>query len=363
MRAMANEQNTLTVILADHGNTYTGYSSEFLEGRFEMYHPSLFIIVPDRVAALLGRKAMSALGENQRRLVTMIELHHSLMVLVNPLSGNVKLKGLFSPIAMNRTCDALELRLPNLCVCEGWDVPANNDTSRIPIAEFAMGQLNNLLENQIQNIYERSCQRLQPLWFENIRERNSKKDGSLITSMDIRVKAGDVVPQREDIFHVEVMTREMFGENSLQMTLVSFDRLTLFGKYAECADNDVDLKLCVCSQKAIQKKLMVAFSSEHWVHFGQRPVVRKLNNTNCLWLITWPFAKNTSNTYEVANLCHSQTYRVKIYVKKVSYIKFSCELPVTLIVAPGNVLFAFSVRKHISYWNTHIEVNTEVEKK
>ena len=129
MRAMANEQNTLTVILADHGNTYTRYSSELLEGRFEMFHPSLFIIVPDRVAALLGRKAMSALGENQRRLVTMIELHHSLLVLVNPLSGNVKLKGLFSPIAMNRTCDALELRLPNLCVCEGWDVPANNETS------------------------------------------------------------------------------------------------------------------------------------------------------------------------------------------------------------------------------------------
>ena len=363
MRAMANEQNTLTVILADHGNTYTGYSSEFLEGRFEMYHPSLFIIVPDRVAALLGRKAMSALGENQRRLVTMIELHHSLMVLVNPLSGNVKPKGLFTPIAMNRTCDDLELTLPNLCVCKGWDAPADNDTSRIPIAEFAMGQLNNRLENQIQNIYERSCQRLQPLWFENIRERNSKKDGTLITSMDIRVQAGDVVPQREDVFHVVVMTREMLGENSLQMTLVSFDRLTLFLTYAECADNGVDLKLCVCSRKGTHKKSIVTFLSEHMVHFGQRPVVRKLNNTNCLWLITWPFAKNTSNTYEVANLCHSQTYRVKIYVKKVSNIKFSCELPVTLTVTPGNVLFAFSVRKHISHWNTHIEVNTEVEKK
>lgn len=292
----------------------------------------------------------------------MIDLHRSLIVLVNPLSGNVKPVGLFTPIAVNRTCDDLELRLPNLCVCEGWDVPADNDSSRIPIAEFAIGQLNSRLAEQIQNVSERSCQRLQPLWFENIRERNSKVDRSLITSMDIRVKAGDVAPQREDIFHVEVMTREKFGEKSLQMTLISFDRLTLFGKYADCADNGVDLKLCVCSQTAKQKKSIGAFSSEDWVHFGQRPAVRKLHNTTCLFLIIRAFAKNKSNAYEVANLCRGQTYRVKLYVEQVTNMKFSCEVPLTLTVTPGNVLFAFSVRKHVSYWDANIKVTTEVEK-
>ena len=57
--------------------------------------------------------------------------------------------------------------------------------------------------------------------------------------MDIRVAAGDVVPQREDIFQVEVWTREIIGDKSLQMKLLSYDRLTLFGKYAACADQNV----------------------------------------------------------------------------------------------------------------------------
>ena len=361
--AMAKE-NTLTIILADHGNTYTRYTSDVLEGRFEMFHPSLFVIVPDRVAALLGEKAMSALAENQQRLVTMIDLHRSLMVLANPLSGNVKPVGLFTPIALNRTCDDLELRLPNLCVCEGWDVPADNDTSRIPIAEFAIGQLNNRLAEQSQNSKQRSCQRLQPLWFENVRERNSKTDRSLITSMDIRVKAGDVVPQKQDIFHVEVMTRQIIGQRSLEMTLVSFDRLTLFGKYAECADDGVDLKLCVCSQSAKKTEpKMAPPSTEGWTHFGQRPIITKLYNTKCLWLITWSFEKNTSNGYEVANFCYGRTYRVTIDVEDASNIKFSRELPLTLDVKPGNVQFAFSIRKHISYWDGAIKVVTKVETK
>ena len=360
--AMAKEMNTLTVVLSDHGNTYTSYASYVLEGRFEMFHPSLFIIVPNRVAALLGKEAMSALAKNQERLVTMIELHHSLMVLANPLSGNVKPVGLFTPIALNRTCDDLELKLPNMCVCEGWDVPADNDTLRIPIAEFAIGQLNNRLAGQSQNSKQRSCQRLQPLWFENVRERNSKTDRSLITSMDIRVKAGDVVPQKQDIFHVEVMTREILGEKSLGMTLVSFDRLTLFGKYAECADDGVDLKLCVCSQNAEKTQPEIAPpSTEGWAHFGQRPVIRKLYNTKCLWLIIWSFANNTWNAYEVANFCRGQTYRVTIGVEEAFNMKFSRELPLTFDVKPGNVLFTFSVRKRKS--SADIKVATKVEKK
>ena len=372
---MAQEENTFTIILADHGNTYTTYTADVLEGRFEMFHPSLFIIVPDKVASRLGKNVMSALAANQRRLVTMIELHRSLMVLAKPLIGGVKQVGLFTPMSPNRTCDNLELRTPNLCVCEGWDVPADNDSSRMPIAEFAIGQLNNRMQAQYQEELSlkantgaragkirRSCQRLLPLWFENVRERNSKTDGSLITSMDIRVAAGDVVPQREDIFHVEVWTREIKGNKSLRMKLRSYDRLTLFGKYAACADHNVELKLCVCSQNATKMRSEITPQSpEGWKRFGQRPVVKDVSNTQCLRLITWSYDDNNSKAYEVANVCQNQSYRVKVEALQASNVKFSRHLPFHLDVESAGVLFVLSVRKHISYWNSEVEIAVTVD--
>ena len=293
---VAKDENTLSIILADHGNTYTSYTTQVLEGRFEMFHPSLFVIVPDKVASLLGMEAMSALETNQKRLVTMIDLHHSLMALSVPIHG-VRSVGVFTPISKNRTCDDLELRTPNLCVCEGWDIPADNNTSYEAIAEFAIGQLNNHLQEQYEKMlstqnnsqlkpekFKRSCQRLQPLWFENVRLRNCKVDGLLITSMDIRVTAGDQVPQKEDIFHIEVKTKEMTGKNSLEMKLLTFDRLTLFGKYQACADDGVELKLCVCSRNASRTRSGLSSESpDGWKYFGQRSVLKRISNISCLF--------------------------------------------------------------------------------
>ena len=358
--SMANDENTLTIILADHGNTYTSYTSEVLEGHFDMFHPSLFVIVPDRVASLLGKNAMSALEINQKRLLTMVELHHSLMALAGPVHG-VNPVGVFTPISKKRTCDDLELRTPNLCVCEGWDSPADNDTSRVPIAEFAIGELNNRLQEQYEKLlspqenskvsvekFKRSCQRLQPLWFENVRERNSKMDGTLVTSMDIRVASGDIVSQREDIFHVEVEAKEISGLWSLYMKLLTYDRLTLFGKYKACADDGVELKLCVCSRNS--SKTRSGFASEAlkgWEYFGQRSVLKKIRNKSCLWLIIRRYS--TANAYEVANFCSHQTYQVEVDAEEPN-MKFSRQFSLTVEVKPGRVIFVFSVGKDPSSW-------------
>lgn len=352
--SVANDENTLSIILADHGNTYTLYASEFLEGRFEMFHPSLFFIVPDKVASFLGEDVMSALKVNQRRLVTMIDLHRSLMALATPLRG-VRPEGVFTPISENRTCDDLELRTPNLCVCEGWDIPADNDTWQIPVAEFAIGELNNRLQKQyhalpsVQNcpkVIKPSCQRLQALWFENVRVRNSKTDQSLITSMDIRVKAGDVVPQKQDIFHVEVQTKEILvsERSSLDMRLLNYDRHTLFGKYQICADSGVELKLCVCSHNASNSGL-APHSFERWKHFGQRSIFKNISNRLCLWLVERRYSKGKA--YEVANLCPNQPFRVKIDAVT-SNKKLSRQLPVTFDVQPGQVVFVFYLAATIS---------------
>ena len=369
--SMAKDENTLSIILADHGNTYTSYTYGVLEGRFEMFHPSLFVIVPNKVASLLGKNAMAALETNQRRLVTMIDLHHSLKALAEPING-AKPVGVFTPISKNRSCNDLELRMPNLCVCEGWDVQVDNDTSHVQVAEFAIGELNNRLQEQYENVislqknsnvtpenFTRSCQRLQPLWFENVRLRNCKIDGSLITSMDIHVAAGDVVPQREDVFHVEVKSKEILGKKLYEMKLLAYDRLTLFGMYSTCADDGVELKLCVCSHNASKTRSGFASDSpKYWEYFGQQPVLRKISKKPCLWLMIRRYS--TANAYEVTNFCPNQPYRVKVEAEA-SNMRFSRQLPLTLEVNPGRVIFAFSVWKHISYWEAEISVSATIE--
>ena len=210
-----------------------------------MYHPSLFVIIPNNVARLLGDKAMHALKVNQRRLVTAFDLHDSLMALARPLANEVKHVGIFTPIPSERTCNDIELKVPNRCVCEGWDSPTSNDSLKIAIAEFAVGKMNDMIEDQFDKAQKRggsgikSCQRIQPLRLENVRERNSKSDGSLITSMNIVVKAGEDLKQVEDIFYVEVKSQELPNENSLEMKLLNFDRITLYGRYKTCADERV----------------------------------------------------------------------------------------------------------------------------
>ena len=375
LSTMAKDQNTLTIILADHGNTYTEYTYATLEGRFEMFHPSMFVIVPNKVAGLLGRDALSALEVNQRRLVTMIDLHHSLLPLAGYLSGFVKPVGLFTPILPNRTCNDVELRTPNLCVCEGWDSPTTNDSSKISIVEFAVGELNNLILAQFAKSADgkrkrypilRACQRLRPLRFENVRERNSKSDGGLITSFDVYFQAGNVVSHDDDIFHVEVKSRELANQNSLQMELVHYDRLTLYGKYDVCADQGVSLKLCICSERKEKRNLITKLEKLPWPHYTtflfKKAKTRKIGGIDCLFLIKRNHSLGKSLAFEIANRCPNEMFTMKVSAE-IENLRLSRELPFKITVQAGCIKFAFSAQVEIDYWDTFIEVTVDVEEK
>ena len=368
---MANDENTLTIMLADHGNTYTEYTYAILEGRFEIFHPSLFVIVPKKVAGLLGKDALSALEVNQRRLVTMIDLHHSLLPLALPLTGFVKPVGLFSPISANRTCNDIELRTPNLCVCEGWDSPTTNDSLKISMVEFAVGELNNMVQEQFAKsaigktkVYPilRACERLRPLRFENVRERNSKSDGGLITSFDIYFQAGNVVNHAEDIIHVEIKSKELANQNSLLMELVHYDRLTLYGKYETCADQGVHLKLCICSARS--KNLITKLEKVPWREYTtflfKSSKARNIGNSECLFLIKRNHSSGESVAFEIANTCPNEMFTLKISAD-FKNVRLSRSLPFKTKVQAGSIKFAFSARIEIDYWQTFIEVTVDVD--
>ena len=370
---MANTQNTLTIVLADHGNTYTQYTSDVLEGRFEMFHPSLFMIVPNKVARLLGPSAMAALEVNQRRLVTMFSLHHSLLLLARPLKRLVKPFGLFTAISPNLTCNDIELRTPNLCVCNGWDSPTTNDSSRISLVEFAVGELNNMLQAEFTESTNgkvqaysmlRSCERLRPVRFQNVRERNSKLDGGLITSFDIYLRSGDVVKRREDIFHVEVKHKEMADQYSMQMELINYDRLTLFGKYRACADEGVHLKLCICSQR--RKEKLTELESVPWLEYStillSSPKTRKVGDNYCLVLLMRNHSLGQSVAFEIANICNTDIFDLRISAN-FENMKLSRQVPFEVKVLPGSIKFLLSARIAVDFWSTFIEVDVDINNK
>ena len=190
-------ENTLTIIFSDHGNTYGKFMESTLEGRIEMFHPILFMVLPNKVASVLGSDRMISLRENQHRLISLLDLHYTLRSLVpgwqkKTAKLNPSLKqfganpdGLFSPIPKNRTCDNIPRLMPNLCICEGYDEPAENDSQHAVLAEFALGELNNLLIGQFRRSHPSSsdlgmCQRLAAHRFGNVREQRNSVVSSLL---------------------------------------------------------------------------------------------------------------------------------------------------------------------------------------
>lgn len=366
----AMQDNTLTILLADHGNTYTEYTVSALEGRFEMFHPSLFFIIPNNVAKLLGDKTMKSLRINQGRLITMVDLHPTLMTLADPLNGELQRTGLFAPISSERTCDHVDLRTPNLCVCDGWDSPTLNDTTRISLVEYAIGQLNNQLQKSlIKNLQVplvSSCGRLQPIRFENVRERNSIKDGGLVTSFDIVVPAGNAVSRDEDIFRVEVKSMKSSTE-SLNYKLVHYERLSMFGKYKTCADKSVNLKLCVCNlvdtrarfpktPKAIKAMLIKNTAN----YFRCKVLSKRIGNDKCMYLIKRIHHDGVAFAYEVANVCLDKSRDVLIASRDSANARFSVEFPLLVTVPAGSITFAFAATRHIEDYEATFDIKSVV---
>ena len=121
----------------------------------------MFVILPENVAKLLGKNRVQSLVENQRRLFTTLDIHRMLMALNNPVklrSNDYLVNGIFSVLPSNRSCEKLPLTPLTRCKCEGWDQKVeDNSQKHVWLAEFAIGELNNLMQQQFMkgNEYEK----------------------------------------------------------------------------------------------------------------------------------------------------------------------------------------------------------------
>ena len=177
--------DTVTLVLADHGNSYGLYPETRLDGRLETYNPILMLLLPAAVGRHLGRRTIEALAANERRLVSMRDVHlclrHFLSVATG--SGRATPAGLSGDVPADRTCNDLSIDPLAYCVCRDGSVAKPSDDWYAIVAEFATGALNDVIRTQYQAALPAgasqqslppSCRLLVPLKFGNVTEKYEK---------------------------------------------------------------------------------------------------------------------------------------------------------------------------------------------
>lgn len=157
-------KQTVTVIFSDHGNAYGSYVEDTTEGRIETFHPFMFIIIPEDVQSLnwMAKTRLKSLILNQKRLISMLDLHYTIKHLVREFSSdksdtkvsdfnhqyNVSNVGLLAPVSKHRTCSFMPRIMPNLCICSGYDIESDNFEYNYILAQYFVGMLNNEIQHQ-----------------------------------------------------------------------------------------------------------------------------------------------------------------------------------------------------------------------
>ncbi|XP_078457307.1 uncharacterized protein LOC144722776 [Lampetra planeri] len=270
------DSTTFSLILADHGNTYGRLEeSSPAQAWLETFQPAFFAVVPDAVAQELGADAMRALGVNQRRLVSLLDVHQTLRALaehpaVPADASDLRLQqrhginrdGLLSAVPAGRTCEDIPRIQPNVCICRSDQGPQHNDSYFAMFAEVALMHMNEILFAQQQQVDPWSpgqtvpglCQRLVALWFDNVQteqgsasEVDVSGDSNSFTDTMVRM---DIYVRPGLSNGLPVTSREKFAVSVLLTpgggAAVRYERLTPFSRYAQCAHPRVDPRLCVC---------------------------------------------------------------------------------------------------------------------
>ena len=353
VKSVASDQNTLSIILSDHGNTYGSFPIT-MEGRFEMFQPHLFFIIPNRIQNLLGKVKMRALIQNQKRMTSIVDLHHTLMAVGENIGGKSPLRqnqGLLQPISRNRSCEDLGLLPSTLCICQGWERKVHTNSFHFIVAEFALGKLNEKIQSQYLKLSGRSrqvsgfgsCERLRGERFDNVREK--RVDETLTVSLDIYV-------QHQQLFSVVVQV--ISGSVLLEMKLLRFTRFSQYGIYQACADKGVDLRLCICEQTSDTKSYLSTVKSEthtatkepptpEWQYYGDifNSATRADNmHENCLFILFREYKSGV--IFEVANSCSFVFYTIELHLM-LSNMQVSERIPLHKEVKPGTIHFLIAV--------------------
>jgi hypothetical protein len=372
-RHAAHLRNTVTILLSDHGGKATRFAAYTTQGREEVFQPFLFMIVPHEVSKLLGSEAMNALVVNQNRLVGVEDLYHSLVSILDTFSSTnldqqtkpelTRLRGLFKPVPLDRTCEEMKIRSDALCLCEGMDKTLPSDAQILPwAAEFALGTLNNRIQEQYTTALRSesgmlasgfygygACQRYTGKEIRNARQRFTSSEEKLIFSLLVEPLG---LNKTLEIFDVEVSFSKRKATNGI--TLDNLIRVSQYNKYEKCTDKGVDHELCAChadQRMNTQWRNTLYSKTISRASFKVRSELQILNR--CLTIVSrnrkndkkifWSNAIHKVLTYEAFNACPDVTYNMTISFKEKLSAQVSLKHPGSVTLLPRTVTFLLTV--------------------
>ncbi|XP_028409421.1 uncharacterized protein LOC114532026 [Dendronephthya gigantea] len=372
---MSQKENTLTFVLSDHGNTYTRYQrhNRIIDGRLEISHPFLLGIIPYNVGQILGKEILDNLKINQHRLLNILDLRAGLIEL-SKYNGEAKLRpaGLLGKISKYRTCNDMKFTRSVICICNGWYLPVKLSAEQIIIAEFALGKLNNMIQDSMTSsrietktsnaphFFFGHCQRLQRRSIINMIRRKSGK-GKISETMDILVQSSHLIKQNE-LFKVSIEYNSDSKE-SFEIKLLDYKRLSTFGIYEQCADPNVELQLCICNNKSLAQNFTMT-SNFDLVRIKKHPIYDIVGKSaeievreSCILLIQRFISdaniprnlRQAIRIYDVANVCDDKTFSVHVNETNSKSIS-TAKLPITMIIPPRTLYFVTALKSlEVSY--------------
>lgn len=358
---MAADKNTITILMSDHGNTFGIFPVQTMEGQYEQYNPFLFMVLPTFVAWRLGESKKKNLLNNQLKLISVFDVHNMALSLVGEQKyfngSDDRHDGLFMAIESNRNCAQLPLSSTSLCICDGWDSKQKPNIFHYIIAEFALGQLNNLIASQYNNQKNQekpfaTCQRLNGKLLRNISQKRIE-NGYIITQIDIYI-------QNNEFFRVSV---KWHGDNdpAMEMALVNYKRKHSDIEHISCSMY-IDQDLCVCnlqSQDGNPAKI-----SPNWRKYGSvfhHQTKAENRHSHCLYILSRDYGVST--VFEAANMCSNVEYIVRMNFE-LENMRTPGELPVNATVPPMSIKFlTFVMPMHLTNpgtWEYEVDFSLKV---
>ena len=328
-------ENTLTIIMSDHGPKTTKYAQQHLAGRLEIGHAFMFMLLPKKVKNSIGGHRIQALEENQKTLVGPLDLHFTLKTLHLAQSAG----GLLHLFAKTRFCEHLPMYSFMNCLCDGGTHVVIEPDPFHWMAEFIVGYLNEMIASFLlragtKNGYQ-NCERLIGSRFNKIRRKTSR-NGYEYFVIDILVHKY----RGEEIFEVVVRLRQ---DDQFAIEVVKWRRVSIYQHFSKCCDRAVDIQLCVCRRETqdvpnpgrdIARQLSIS-------SFGVNTESAFLDS-RCLLLMKREKA-SLFRTYEITNMCFDRIYHTNFTIDNNINVRSAIGVPISTIVRPWFIYYITTI--------------------
>ncbi|XP_012565006.2 uncharacterized protein LOC100196957 isoform X1 [Hydra vulgaris] len=334
VQKLTKEKHTFSVIFSDHGGKTTKYSINEMAGRFEVYDPFMFIIVPKEVAQKLGSAKMNNLKSNQNSLCNVIDLRNTILRLVN-LADESKEDLLMNKMLQRSSCDQFHISEYALCKCiNKIDFPDQKENREFVIwlGEFAIGKLNNKLTER-KKLAANRCIHLTGSLIRNVIRKEIQF--GFVYTFDVVIKFQNKTKER---FYFNVYYNN-FRNDSMNMLIVKrWDRISVYNTFEKCRDSSIPIQMCLCSNKNIQK--ITRDYIKEYKQFGKTSQVDYVKKKPCLLLLRREHKKVLS--FELLNSCE-ELVEVSCATSTILFSWQAAEVfPIDLKIAPNSLQYITS---------------------